>query len=472
MSPDAGDAFSPRQAVPAETGQSDGLPIPARYWAAASVCVALFITVLDSSIANVALPTIARDFGARPAASIWIVNAYQLAIVVSLLPFASLGEKIGFKRLYLAGLSVFTLASLACTLSRDLETLAAARALQGLGAAGAMSVNGGLLRFIWPNDRLGRGIGLNALVISVSAVAAPSLASAILAVGPWPWLFAINIPLGLIALALAARTLPPNPLSQKPFDLLSALLNAAAFGFLISGVDLLTRTRAWGMGAVQAALGLVFGGVLARREWRRSEPLVPFDLLRNPQFAWSVATSIASFAAQLLAFVSLPFRFETSLGFSQVTTGLLMTPWPAAVGLCAPLSGWLSDRLSAARLCAAGLAILSLGLGALASLGSHPGFWDIAWRMALCGAGFGLYQSPNNRVMLSSAPRDRAGAAGGMLGTARLTGQTTGALITAVLFEAFGARGQVLSLWTAAAMALTAAAFSLQRQAETGASPR
>ncbi|MDE2355594.1 MAG: MFS transporter [Alphaproteobacteria bacterium] len=446
----------------------DGLPVPARYWAAASVCVALFITVLDSSIANIALPTIARDFGARPAASIWIVNAYQLAIVVCLLPFASLGEKIGFKRLYLAGLSLFTLASLACALSRNLEVLAAARALQGLGAAGVMSVNGGIIRFVWPHAQLGRGIGLNALIISVSAVVAPSLASAILAVGPWPWLFAVNIPLGLIALGLAARSLPANPLSKRPFDLISAGLNAGAFGLVISGVDVLTRTTSLALGAVQTALGVGLGLILTRREWRRNEPLVPFDLLRIPPFAWSIATSIASFAAQLLAFVSLPFRFEETLGFNQVVTGLLMTPWPAAVGLAAPVSGWLSDRLSAAWLCATGLVILALGLGALALIGPHPAVWDIAWRMALCGAGFGLFQSPNNRVMLTAAPRERAGAAGGMLGTARLTGQTTGALLTAILFEGFGARGQVLALWVAAAMALAAAGFSLQRRTPGG----
>lgn len=443
--------------------EDDGLARPARYWAVASIGLALFMTVLDSSIANVALPAIARDFGAKPAESIWIVNAYQLAIVTTLLPLASLGEKIGFRRVYLLGLGLFTLASLACSLSHNLPALTAARALQGLGAAGVMSVNGGLIRFIWPHRLLGRGIGLNAVVISISAVLAPSMASAILALGPWPWLFAVNIPVGLAALALASRALPANPLSGRPFDFISALLNAATFGLVISGIDIVTRTRSKLQGALELTSGLILGTFLVRREWRRPHPLVPFDLLRDRLFALSVATSIASFAAQTLAFVSLPFFFENTLGFDQVTTGLLMTPWPLAVGVLAPLSGWVSDRISTALLCAGGLILLAAGLAALALMPAHPTPMDIGWRMAVCGAGFGIFQSPNNRMMLTSAPRERAGAAGGMLGTARLTGQTSGAVLTAIFFEMFANRAELIALGVAAGLAIVAAGFSALR---------
>ena len=415
--------------VPDKSGAgADGMASPARYWAVASVALALFMTVLDSSIANVALPTIARDFGARPSAAIWIVNAYQLATVAALLPLAALGEKIGFRRVYVSGLALFTIASLACALSRSLPVLTAARALQGLGAAGVMSINGGLIRFIWPHRLLGRGIGLNALVISVSAAIAPR----ILALGPWPWLFAVNIPVGVTALILAARVLPPNPLSGRPYDIISAGLNAATFVLVVNGIDVLTRTRSKLVGGGQLAMGLVLGGILAFREWPKTYPLVPFDLLRNRLFALSVATSIATFAAQVLAFVCLPFLFENTMGFSQVTTGLLITPWPVAVGILGPLSGWFSDRLPAGLLCGAGLLILAGGLLALALLPAHPTPLDIGWRVALSGAGFGIFQSPNNRMMLTAAPRARAGAAGGMLSTARLTGQTTGVSVLRV----------------------------------------
>ena len=447
----------------ATTADPDGLEAPARYWAVASVGLALFMTVLDSAIANVALPVIARDFGAPPADSIWIVNAYQLAIVTTLLPLAAIGEKVGFRRVYLVGLSVFTVASLACSLSHNLGLLTAARALQGFGAAGVMSVNGGLVRYIWPSRMLGRGIGLNAMVISVSAAVGPSVASAILALGPWPWLFAVNIPIGLGALALASRALPDNPRSGRPFDWLSALLNAGAFGLIILGVDVISRTRSKLLGALELGAGLLCGFVLVRREWPMRRPLVPFDLLRDRIFALSVATSIASFAAQLLAFVSLPFHFENTLHYDQVQTGLLMTPWPVAVGVFAPISGWLSDRLSTAVLGAIGLAVLTAGLLALAFLPPHPAILDICWRMAVCGAGFGIFQAPNNRMMLSAAPRERAGAAGGMLGTARLTGQTSGAVLTAVFLHLFASRGEIIALLVAAVFAVVAACFSLMR---------
>jgi DHA2 family multidrug resistance protein-like MFS transporter len=430
----------------------------------ASVALAVGMTVLDSAIANVALPVIARDFGARPSESIWIVNAYQLAIVISLLPLASLGEIIGFRRIYLAGLALFTLASLACALSASLPALTAARALQGLGAAGVMSMNGGLVRFIWPQRMLGRGIGVNALVVSLAAAVGPTLAAGILSLGPWPWLFAVNIPLGLAALALASRVLPANPLSGQRFDTLGATLNALTFGLLITGVDVVTRTADKIAGALELVGGMLFGTLLVRREWRRPWPLVPFDLLRDRIFALSIATSIASFAAQTLAFVSLPFHLEGGLHRSQVATGLLLTPWPVALAIMAPLAGRLSDKVSAALLCAAGLATMAVGLIALALLTPGAADVDIGWRMAGCGVGFGLFQAPNNRMMLTAAPRARAGAAGGMLGTARLTGQTLGAVLTAILFDLAGGRGETLALEAAAGFALTAAAISLTRR--------
>jgi DHA2 family multidrug resistance protein-like MFS transporter len=464
------DAFAAQPAAPhGPPAEIDGLPGSRRWWAAVAVWLAIAMTVLDSSIANVALPTIARDFGARPAESVWIINAYQLAIVVSLLPLASLGEIIGYRIVYRAGLGLFTVASLSCAMSHSLFELTAARTLQGFGAAGVMSVNGALVRFIYPRDRLGQGIGLNAMVVSASSAIGPTVAAAILAVCPWPWLFGVNIPVGLAALAVGWRTLPENPLSGRRFDWISGVMNALTFGLVITGVDVLTRTRARLVGAFETIAGLVVGALLVMRELGRPRPLVPVDLMAGRLFALSAATSVVSFTAQMTAFVALPFHFENTLGFSQVETGLLLTPWPAALGLTAPLAGWLSDRVSTAALCAVGLVVLSFGLGALALMAPGAGHVDIGWRMAVCGCGFGLFQSPNNRMMLSSAPRERAGAAGGMLATARLTGQTLGAVVTAILLHFFAERGEVLSLWTASAFALAAAGVSLTRLAGSGA---
>ncbi len=420
------------------------------------------MSVLDSAIANVALPTIARELEASAAASIWVVNAYQLAITISLLPLASLGEIVGYRRVYRWGLVLLTVASLGCALAPSLPVLASARMVQGFGAAGVLSVNTALVRFIYPRAQLGRGIGLNALVVAVSAALGPTVAAAILAVAPWPWLFAVNVPTGLLAL-LGAATLPLVPRAQHRFDTVSALLNALTFGLLIIGIAGLGHGEQLPLVALELLGALAFGVALVTRQLARAWPLLPIDLLRIPMFALSVATSVASFVAQMMAFTSLPFFLQNELGRSQVETGLLMTPWPVMTGVMAPLAGRLADRYSAGILGGIGLATFALGLALLALLPSHPSALDIGWRMAICGLGFGLFQSPNNRAMIAAAPRERSGGASGMLGTARLFGQTTGAALVALMFGLFGGGETVPALSAAALFAALAAGVSLLR---------
>jgi DHA2 family multidrug resistance protein-like MFS transporter len=446
----------------ARAAAGEGLPVPRRYWSMATIWLAMFMSVIDGAIANVALPTIAHELQATPAASIWIVNAYQLAITVTLLPLAALGDKIGYRRVYMAGLAVFTLGSLGCALSHSLVTLTTARVFQGLGAGGIMSINAALVRFTYPRQMLGRGIGLNALVISISAAIGPTVASAILSVASWEWLFAINVPVGVAAIAIASRALPRTEGSGRRLDGVAALLNAVAFGFLILGAEAVVR-QGLVLGLSELALGAVAAVLLVRRELGRPAPLVPLDLLKIPIFGLSIATSIISFAAQMLAYVSLPFYFQSVLGHSAVATGLLMTPWPLAVGVAAPLAGRLADRYPAGLLGGIGLAVFATGLALLSRI--HPGAADvqIVWRMAVCGLGFGFFQSPNNRAMLSSAPLRRSGAAGGMLATARLLGQTAGAVSTAVFFHLAGMHATTVALVTAAGVAAAAACVSLLR---------
>jgi DHA2 family multidrug resistance protein-like MFS transporter len=449
--------------TPAAEIHPDGLPRPQRDWAAATVWLALAMTVLDGAIANVALPSIAHDLSAPPADSIWIVNAYQLAIVISLLPLASLGEIVGYRRIYQGGLAVFTVASLLCALSHTLPMLTLARTLQGFGAAGVMSVNGALVRFTYPTRLLGRGVGLNALVISIAAAVGPTVAAAILAVAHWQWLFLVNVPVGVATFLIAARSLPVSPRVEHRFDWLSAILNAVTFGLLVSGVDVVTRTSAKLNGALVIVAGLVCGTALVRRELARPRPMVPIDLLTNRIFALSVIASICAFSAQMATFVVLPFHFQGVMHRTEVQTGLLLTPWPVAVGVAAPLAGWLADKWSAAILGGAGMVVLAIGLALFAAL--PPGASDLAivWRMAVCGFGFGFFQSPNNRVMLSTAPRERAGAAGGMLATARLTGQTTGAVLTAIFLQMLGLHAGPAALGIGAALALAAGLASQLR---------
>jgi DHA2 family multidrug resistance protein-like MFS transporter len=440
-----------------------GLPYPQRYWAILVVALGITLAVLDGAIANVALPTIARNLNASPADSIWVVNAYQLAITISLLPLASLGDRIGYQRVYMAGLALFTLASFGCALSGSLTSLAVARVIQGFGAAGIMSVNTALVRMIYPPEHLGRGVSINASVVAVSAVIGPTVASGVLAIAPWPWLFAINVPIGIAALLVGRKALPRTPGHRRPYDYLSALMNAAVFGLAITAVDGLGHGEHRPYVIAEFVAAGVIGYFFVRRQLTQTAPLLPVDLLRIPIFALSIATSFCSFTAQMLTFVSLPFLLQNTLGMTQVETGFLMTPWPMVIVFIAPLAGMLSDRYSAGVLGGIGLALLSAGLLLLATTGAHPAPFDIAWRMALCGLGFGLFQSPNNRQMLSSAPRNRSGGASGMLGTARLSGQTLGAALVAMIFGVAPQHGATVTLVVAACFAAVAALVSLLR---------
>lgn len=445
--------------------QEDGLPVPRRYWSILAVWLAITLAVLDSAVVNVALPTIAREFRIEPHEAIWIVNAYQVTIVISLLPMASLGEIFGYHRVYLVGLALFTLASFGCAMSGSLVELTVARVAQGFGAAGIMAINAALVRFTYPQRLLGRGMGLNAMVVSLASAAAPSIAAAILSVAHWPWLFAVNIPIGLVTMVLAVYALPRVPAVSRSFDFLGAILNTLAFGCLIGGVDLVTRTDRTVLGAVLIAGGFAAFAVLALKGKGEANPILPVDLLRIPIFGLSVATSICSFCAQMLALVSLPFLFDHVMHRSAVEIGLLLTPWPIAVGLTGPFAGGLSDRVPAALLGAVGMLLFAAGLGALALMPADATFWNVAWRMALTGFGFGLFQAPNNRTMIMAAPRSRSGAAGGMLATARLTGQTAGATLAAILFVLHPEGGQKIALMVAACVALVAAIASASRMA-------
>ena len=440
----------------------DGLPTPRRYWSMVTIIMVIAMSVLDSTIVNVALPSIGRDFNASPATSIWIINGYQIAILIAIVPLASLGEIVGYRRISQTGLVVFTVASFACTFSHTLLELSIARVVQGLGAAGMMSVNAALVRFTYPSKMLGRAIGINALVVATSAAVGPTLGSAVLAIADWRWLFAINVPIGIVAASIARFSLPYTERTQRPLNYAGVLLHVATFGLLIAGLQSLAHEEAKLASLLQIGAACVFGVLLVRHELYRKAPLLPFDLLRIPIFSLSLATSVCSFFAQMAAFVALPFEIQR-LGRSAVETGLLMTPWPVAIAFAAPIAGRLADRYPAGILGGFGLIALSTGLALLAAFPENGTAVDLMWRMALCGLGFGFFQAPNNRTMISAAPRNRSGAAGGMLSTVRLLGQTLGAAIVAVLFRTQMERGAKIALVAAAVMALVAAIFSFSR---------
>jgi len=432
-------------------------------WARAAIFTALAMASLDTAIANIALPAISGDLHATPADVIWVVNVYQIAMVATLLPLAALGEIVGHQRIYLGGLVLFTIASVLCALAWSLPTLLIARALQGLGGAGIMSVNTALVRFVYPERMAGRGFGHNALVVATAFTLGPTIASGILSVGSWPWLFAVNLPFGVIAVLIGIKTLPKTTMAKHSFDFLGAALTSGCMGLLILGIGSAAHHTAAPVVVGELVAGALLGWLLIRRQADHPAPMLPIDLFRRPVFTLTAVTAICSFAVQGLAFVSLPFYFEDILHRSQVETGFFLTPWPLVVAIMAPIAGRLSDRYPAGVLGGIGLAMLAVGMALLALLPVEPSIPNIVWRMVVCGAGFGFFQAPNMKAFMSSAPAGRSGSASGMVATARLTGQTTGAALAAFCFGIAGAHGATLALALGAAFATVGCVMSFLR---------
>jgi DHA2 family multidrug resistance protein-like MFS transporter len=369
-----------------------------------AVLAAMVMVALDAVIANVALPTIARSLQVTPATSVWIVTAYQMALVIALLPCAALGESLGYRRVFTVGAAVFTGASVLCAFSPSLPWLLAARFLQGFGGAAIMALGVALLRFVVPSQRLGAAIGWNALAIALASAAGPSTGALILSSLGWPWLFTINLPIGVVVL-LATRALPDVTGTARPLDLLSVALNAATFAPLVVGAEMLPVRPV--PGSILLAAAAVALTTLVRREMPKQAPLIPLDLLRVGSFRISVLASVCFFAGQTAALVALPFA--------------------------APVIGRLVNRISSAWLCVVGGMFLATVLAAAALWPLRGSPAPLVPLTMLCGLGFGVFQVANNRNMFLSAPRERSGAAGGMQGTARLTGQTVGAVIMTLL---------------------------------------
>ncbi|HEY4371022.1 MAG TPA: MFS transporter [Burkholderiales bacterium] len=432
--------------APKEAFLTEGLPERQRIAAMTAILVPVAMSTLDTVITNTALPSIAASIHADAPSVIWVVTAYQLAMVATLLPFASFAEKIGYRRLYVGGLVLFTITSLACGLAWSLPSLVIFRALQGVGAASLMSVNTALIRFIYPPRILGRGLGLNAFMSGVAFTAGPTVASAILSFTTWHWLFLVNVPAGLAAIWLSLRNLPQTPHSAARFDAPAALLCGSFFFLLVLGIGTVSQNGPWRVVLPEWGMALLCAVTLIYRQRHHAAPMLAQDLFRNPVFALSSLTAICSFATQGLAFVALPFLLQ-AYGRTQVETGFLMTPWPAVVAVMAPIAGRLSDRYAPGMLCGLGLFIMAAGMAALALMPAHASAFDIGWRMVLCGFGFGFFQAPNLKAIMGSAPPKRSSGASGTVAMSRLLGQSSGAALVALCFYISLKSGPEIALW-------------------------
>lgn len=426
-----------------------------------AILAGVVIVTLDISLTSTALPEIARGIGTSSATSIWIVNIYYLAVVAALLSLAALGEIYGHRRIFFGGLLVFAVGSLISSMSTSLPMLMAGRALLGFGAAAVSATTPALIRSVYPPERLTRGLGLYALVVSMAFAAGPPTASAVLSVTEWPWLYLLNAPVAVIVLGLAIKGLPETERIIRQFDLVACVLCAVTFACLLFA---LAGMAHFGLPPIFAALAGfgICGAALLKREAGQTAPLLAADLFRRPAFALSALTSICSFSVQGLVFVSLPFIF-LAMGFTQVEAGLLILPWPATLIVMTIIAARLSDYLPPGLLGGIGLALLAAGLALLAGLPEGANDLAIGWRLVMCGVGFGLFQSPNMVAFMRSAPKERSGGAGGVLALSRLLGQSIGAAAVAFWMSSGLEAGPTAALWSGVAVALLGACFSVLR---------
>jgi DHA2 family multidrug resistance protein-like MFS transporter len=429
----------------------------------AALMTAAILAALDTTIANTALPEIAGDLHSTEATIIWVTNAYQIAMIAALLPFAALGESMGYRRVFIGGLALFGIASAICSSSSTLALLVAGRAMQGVGAAAIMSVIAAFIRHIHPPTTLGRGLSTNALVVAIGFTLGPVVASTILAFANWHWLFRVNVPVAAAAIVLAALYLPDAAGGRHRFESASAALCTAFFGLLMFGICTLENGggSAPSIFCVLASAACVI--TLMRKQRGHPAPMLAVDLMAIRTVRLSSLTSICAFTTQSLALVSLPFLLQGAFGMPVTRTGFVIAAWPLLVAVMAVVVAPLSDRYQSGLLCSVGLILLTLGMALLATMSSGVSSLGIAVRLGICGTGFGLFQSPNMREIMSGATAARSGGASAIVAISRLMGQTLGAGLVAQCFHWSPASGSRMAVCLGGACALLGCLFSAMR---------
>lgn len=439
----------------------EGLPGRERRLAVLALVLGTSMAVIDTTMVNVALPRIADDLQVTGAQVVWVINLFQVVCAAFLLVFAALSELLSRRRLYTFGMALFSLAAVGAALSTRLESLLLFRALQGLGAAATLSIGTSLYRSIFPTRLLGSALGLSSMVVAVGYATGPAIGGLVLSLASWPWLFILPAPLGVTAAWLAWRALPREPRRQGSFDVFGALCAIATLAAFFAAM------RALDNGALRLPVllwlmlaGLAFA-LFVWRQRRAPHPLLHLTLFKVSRFRLALAAQSLAFIGHGVAFVALSFLFQENMGMTPLQTAWLFTPWPLTVMVVGPLAGRLADHLNPALPASVGLGLLLVGLVALARLDIDAGMLDILWRMALCGTGFGLFQSPNNRELMGSIPRERSANASGTMSTTRTVAQSLGV----ALVGAFLAAGLPLqaTLWLGSLSCLLALIVSLSR---------
>ncbi|WP_246134617.1 MFS transporter [Nitrospirillum amazonense] len=421
-------------------------------WVLAALSLCVLLSSLGTSVANVALPTLARALGAPFQQVQWVVLAYLLAMTTLIVSVGWLGDLTGRRRLLLAGLALFTGASAFCGLAPGLGVLVAARAAQGLGASAMTALALAFVGGTVPKDRIGRAMGLMGTMSALGTALGPSLGGALIAAWGWRAIFLVNLPLGGLALLLAWRALPADrgPADREPADRMSSSSDRPRFdaaGTVLLGGTLALYALAmtlgrghWGVLNLALLAAAVAGaGLFALVEARVASPLVRLGLLRDPVVGPGLAGSGAVATVMATTFVVGPFYLVRAVGLSPAGVGLVMSAGPLMSALAGVPAGRLVDRFGAARVSVAGLAAMVAGavLMALAGLGPQGPTCGVAayvGSIAVLTAGYALFQAANNTAVMSGVPPDRRGVVSGILNLARNLGLITGASALGAVF--------------------------------------
>lgn len=407
----------------------------------ALVCVGIFMTTLDASIVNIGLPAIARAFDTPLTGTLeWVVIAYLVVIGAVLLTFGRLSDMIGRAPIWISGLILFTIASAICGATPSLGLLIGARGLQGAGSALILSTSTAILSNAVPPTQRGHALGWGATSIALGASTGPTIGGFLTTLGTWRWIFYVNVPIGIVAILLTLRLIPPTFVrSAQRFDLRGALLLAIALAALTLG---LSFGQEWGWTSARVlgilAIGVVSLAASIFAEARSTHPIIDLRLFRNRVFASAVASVLCSMLALFAIGFLFPFYFEELRGFPAERTGFLLTPWPLAMVIVSPIAGALSDRFGSRLLAPLAMAITTAALLLLTQLDATSPISEIWWRLALAGAGLGLFQSPNARSLMGAAPQSQQGMASGVFATTRITGQALSVAVAGAVFATLG----------------------------------
>lgn len=393
-----------------------------------AIMLGVFMAMVDSSIVNIALPQLVDALGADLLGVQWVVLSYMLAVTCLILLAGRLADMYSKRRLYAVGFAVFTLGSLLCGLASGLGFLVAARVLQGIGAAFIMALGPAILVEHFPPPERGRAIGLVGSTVSLGIIVGPTLGGILLVSMGWRSIFLVNIPLGVVGTVLVLRLLKQEaPKAVQSFDFAGAL--SLSFGILCALLAITLGQK--GMfgehgGLLLGVIAIVLMSIFVRVELRAKHPVLDLRIFANGSFSLSLSASFLNFVALAGTVLLMPFYLQTIAGYDPQTAGFLLAAMPIALGVTAPVGGWLSDRYGCQPVSLSGLLLTLVGFGLIADLGAEVAPLEYILRFLPLGVGLGLFQSPNNNAILSAAPRDRVGVASGVLAVARTLGQTLG----------------------------------------------